>query len=305
MPNAAGSSDNSASRIAPEPVPRSAMRSARSRATTASAASTTVSVSGRGTSTSAVTASGRLQNSLPPRMRATGSWASRRPSTASSFSVSPRMSRCVDAAVSAPWSRPSAWPTSSRASRSGVSKPRLRNRSAIARRACATVSGGVRTLPSAVALMVFSWPCADLGVAFRIALAAVLRRKQRRLMFGGQGVDELAQRLALDHLRQLVEREVDAMVGDAPLRKIVGADALGAVARPDLAAPIGGALGVALLPLGVVEPGAQGRHRLRPVAVLRALLLHHDRDAGRDVRHAHRGLGLVDVLAAGAAGAHG
>ena len=54
-------------------------------------------------------------------------------------------------------------------------------------------------------------------------------------------------RFAFDHLRQLVEREIDAVIADAALRKIVGADALGAVARADLAAPVGRALGVLLL----------------------------------------------------------
>ena len=81
-PCAAGNSDNSASRIAPEPVPRSAMRNGRSRSPSArsssSASSTTVSVSGRGTSVADESCSGRPQNSFSPRMRATGSPARRR-----------------------------------------------------------------------------------------------------------------------------------------------------------------------------------------------------------------------------------
>ena len=81
-----------------------------------------------------------------------------------------------------------------------------------------------------------------------------LGRQQLGLMLGDQRVDDLAQRLALDDLRQLVEREIDAVVGHAALREIVGADALGAVAGADLAAALGGARGVLLLPLGVVEP---------------------------------------------------
>src|SRR4029079_11587190 len=56
-----------------------------------------------------------------------------------------------------------------------------------------------------------------------------LRGQQLGLMLGYQRIDDLAQCLALDHLRQLVEREVDAVVADAALWKIVGADALGAV----------------------------------------------------------------------------
>ena len=52
--------------------------------------------------------------------------------------------------------------------------------------------------------------------------------------------------------------------------------------------------------LGVVELGAQHRHRLGAVLVLRALLLHQHDDAARHVGDADRRLGLVDVLAAGA-----
>ena len=50
-------------------------------------------------------------------------------------------------------------------------------------------------------------------------------------MLGDEGIDDLVQRLALDHLGQFVERQVDAMIGDSALRKIVGADAFGAIAR--------------------------------------------------------------------------
>ena len=88
---------------------------------------------------------------------------------------------------------------------------------------------------------------------------SALGREQRGLMLGHQRVDDLAERLAFHHLRQLVERQIDAVVGDAALRKIIGADALGAVAGADLAAPLGGARGVELAALGVVELGAQHR----------------------------------------------
>src|SRR5205085_329876 len=71
-----------ASRIAPEPVPRSAIRgglfAARLARSSSSASSTTVSVSGRGTSVSAESLSGSPQNSLVPRIRATGSPPRRR-----------------------------------------------------------------------------------------------------------------------------------------------------------------------------------------------------------------------------------
>ena len=66
-------------------------------------------------------------------------------------------------------------------------------------------------------------------------------------MFGGQRLDDLVERLAVEHLVELVERQVDAVVGDPPLRKIVGADALGAVAGADLPAPRGRAFRIGLL----------------------------------------------------------
>lgn len=43
--------------------------------------------------------------------------------------------------------------------------------------------------------------------------------------------------IAVHNFVQLVEREIDAVIGHAALRKIVGADLLGAVTGPDLAAP--------------------------------------------------------------------
>src|SRR5262249_30608820 len=59
------------------------------------------------------------------------------------------------------------------------------------------------------------------------------------------------------------------------------------------------------LALVLVQARAQHLPGLRPVAVLRAVVLAHHHDIGRDVGEAHGRFGLVDVLAAGAAGAHG
>jgi hypothetical protein len=88
-----GNSDNSANRIAPEPVPISAMRNPRSGSgpgrSISSASSTTVSVSGLGTSVAAESCNGSPQNSLVPRMRATGSPARRRRAKSSSASPDP------------------------------------------------------------------------------------------------------------------------------------------------------------------------------------------------------------------------
>ena len=149
MPKALGNSLRSASRIAPQPVPRSAMRQERDRgpclSSAASAASTTVSVSGRGTSVASLTRSRSVQNSLVPVIRATGSSPSRRRASAAIALCCCGVSTCPARAASAAWSRPSAWPTSTRASSSAVSMPAARNSVAQARRKSATV----RFLPAA------------------------------------------------------------------------------------------------------------------------------------------------------------
>ena len=57
------------------------------------------------------------------------------------------------------------------------------------------------------------------------------------------------------------------------------------------------------LALHVEQPGAQDLHGARPVLVLRLFRLDHH-DAGRQMGDAHGRIGRVDVLAAGARGAH-
>ena len=142
-PCAAGNSDNSASRIAPEPVPRSAMRNGRSRSPPArnssSASSTTVSVSGRGTSVADESCSGSPQNSFSPRMRATGSPARRRRANSSRRADSSGVSWRCAADIRPVRSRPSAWPVRIRASSSADSMAADLNCAVSARRAASTV----------------------------------------------------------------------------------------------------------------------------------------------------------------------
>ncbi len=90
------------------------------------------------------------------------------------------------------------------------------------------------------------------------------------------------------------------MVGDPVLRKVVGADLFGPVAGADLALAIGRTRRVLPCPLGIEQAGAQHLHRLRPVLVLRLVVLALHDDAGRHVGDADGAVGLVDVLAAGA-----
>ena len=73
--------------------------------------------------------------------------------------------------------------------------------------------------------------------------------------------------------------EADAVIGDAALREIIGADALGAVAGADLALAVLRPLGIELGALEIVEPRAQHLHRLGLVLVLRLLVLLADHEA--------------------------
>ena len=120
-------------------------------------------------------------------------------------------------------------------------------------------------------------------------------------MLGNERIGQLFQITVHDEI-QLVQRQVDAVVRHAALREIVGADALAAVARADQTLAGGGFLGLGLAQLHVLDAGGQHLHGLGLVLVLRAVVLALDHDAGRQVGDADGGIGLVDVLAAGAAG---
>ena len=53
-------------------------------------------------------------------------------------------------------------------------------------------------------------------------------------MIRDQRIDERIKTVSSHDLFEVVKREIDAMIGDAPLRKIVGPDALRTIARTDL-----------------------------------------------------------------------
>src|SRR5262245_16216060 len=116
-------------------------------------------------------------------------------------------------------------------------------------------------------------------------------------MLGHQRANDVVKRLAFHPLRQFVDREVDAMFGDATLRKIIGSNPLRAIARPNLAAPFRGPLGVALAAFLVIELGAEHCHRLGAVLVLRSFFLDGHDDAAWNMSDADGGLGFVAVLA--------
>src|SRR5688572_1882101 len=91
-----------------------------------------------------------------------------------------------------------------------------------------------------------------------LGLVFVLQRRQ-------QLVD-----LALHDVAELVEREIDAVVGHATLREVVGADAFGTVAGAHLQLAIARHSTVAFLLLGRAECCLHERRGARPSAVSRA-----------------------------------
>src|SRR5262245_33957265 len=153
-----------------------------------------------------------------------------------------------------------------------------------------------------------TWPsCPSSGASIAASLRSItsvarLFRELLRAVLLLERIDELVQ-VAVHHIRQLVEREVDAMVRDASLRKVVGADALRTVAASHLQHAGLRLRGLLLLLFRGEQACLQQRHRTRAVLVLRALILALDHDAGRKVRDADSGFRLVHVLSAGARGA--
>src|SRR5262245_41099111 len=87
-----------------------------------------------------------------------------------------------------------------------------------------------------------------------------------------QGRDQFLQ-FAGDDRVQLVQRQVDAMIGDAVLWKIVGTDAVAAIAAPNQRAPLLGPGLMQLLLLPFVQAAAQDAHGAIVVLVLAAFVL--------------------------------
>src|SRR5689334_15491520 len=98
--------------------------------------------------------------------------------------------------------------------------------------------------------------------------------EQSRLVLCGERLDDLAERFALHDLRQLVERQVDAVIGHATLREIIGANALGAIARADLLLALRRARGIEPLLFSIIDARAQDVHGAGAVLMLRAGVLH-------------------------------
>src|SRR5277367_4052440 len=84
-----------------------------------------------------------------------------------------------------------------------------------------------------------------------------LRGEQLRLALGGKRIDNVVETFAVHDPVERIERQIDAMVGQPPLRKIIGADSLRPVAGADLGTPLLRPLGVQLLVSRVEDARAQ------------------------------------------------
>src|ERR1700688_5027675 len=88
----------------------------------------------------------------------------------------------------------------------------------------------------------------------------VVLEQPSRLVLVGQRLDEQVE-IAVEHALELMQREVDAVVGDARLRKVVGADLLAAITGPHHRSSGRLELRIALRLRKVVEARAQDAHR--------------------------------------------
>ena len=283
--SASGSSAASASASAPVPVPRSATakavaapaqgsggpRRAPSRSTSSIASSAVVSVSGRGIRTRGSTSRSRPRNDHEPSTYCSGSPAIRRSTMA------------VDAR-----------------------RRDLRRELGAVHEELAGVEPG-RLLDDPPRLRLGRDDAGlgqgALGEVEQIAPgrhAADSPSSCPATLRGGELVDDLVE-LPGEDLVEGVHGQPDAVVGDALLLVVVRPDLLGASAALHLvAAGRRQLLGLALL-LGLQQPGPEDAQRLVLVLELALLVLARDDEARGRVRDAHRRVGGVDGLAAGAA----
>src|SRR5438445_10516591 len=117
------------------------------------------------------------------------------------------------------------------------------------------------------------------------------------------GFNQLVE-VTVEHLLSVTDLDIGAQILDSALVEHVTADL---VAPADIGLAVFELLlrRLLLAHLVLVQARAQHLPGFVAVAVLRAVVLALHDDAGRDVREAHRRIGLVDVLAARARGTEG
>src|SRR5215469_14251872 len=96
-----------------------------------------------------------------------------------------------------------------------------------------------------------------------------------------------------------MEREADAVISDAILRKVVGSDLFAAVAGANHATALGAHGGLLFLKLHLIEPGAEDAFGLGAILDLRFFILAGNHQAGGQVSEPDRGVRRVDGLPSG------
>src|SRR5690606_1176897 len=205
----------------------------------------TNSVSGRGTNTPGPTASSSERNGASPVMCCSGSRAARRSRAVRNAARSPSatVAPVTARACSCPLLTPSACPSSSSASTSGVGTP---------------ASASVRTPRTRSSTMV---GCGDGSRGARpSSLTFGTEGGEARLFVHLDARVEDRLQGAVHHLVEVVGLVSRSVVGDPVLGEVVGADAFGAVHGADLAATLVGRSGIPLLLLPGEQPRAQHAH---------------------------------------------
>ena len=139
-----------------------------------------------------------------------------------------------------------------------------------------------------------------------LAASRAAARLERLDFFSRQSILALGNGQGLDHLVdvahyetiQRIQRKAYAVVGYAPLRKVVGADALRTVAAADEALATGVVFGLVAAVVVIVQPRAQNFEGFVLIFELTALVLAGDDNARGEVGYSYGRFGLVYLLAA-------
>src|SRR5215212_809072 len=247
------------------------------------AASTTLSVSGRGMRVSSFRSRTRFRKYAYPRIRCTGSRFVRRETQVSYSEACSGVNGSSEAASSAR-PMPSSSESSTSADATGSGTPASSSLAAARRAASRALAS-----PAPERTVLARGSCRFGGEFVRPLL-------------GGEGLRELLE-VAAEGGLEVVGGYADAMVGYSSLREVVCADLRRAVAGADLRLAEGAFLLGPFAHLAFQEAGLEDPHRLLLVLELALLVLAGHDQAGWLVRDPDRGVSRVHALASGTAGA--
>src|SRR5437762_1269634 len=128
------------------------------------------------------------------------------------------------------------------------------------------------------------------------------RLQRFRLVVGNQPFYDFVD-LTLHNTVELINGEIDAVIRQPSLVKVIGSDPLAAVAASDHEFARRCDLGALFFLFLFQQSSAQDFHALGPILVLRFFILAGYNDPARDMRDAHGRIRRIDALAAGARGA--